>query len=184
MSLNLDELLACGNVGDVEAQRELAIRFHNGDGVEYNEDAARAWLRVAAINGDAWSQRMHATVLRATEEPEKERESVYWLTLSAKQGDNEARYYLGAQQFLGVGTGVDVEAAAVNFVLASLNGHEMAQSAFRKIVPRLQPDSWASISARVNWAQLTFVMGKSADSVGPGGIVPFRQTTNGRRTGL
>jgi len=79
------KLIVAAAAGDAEAQRDLAVRLHGGDGIHSDEDAARFWIRKAAEGGDAWSQTTYALQLSRTEEPEA-RERVWWLTRAAEQG--------------------------------------------------------------------------------------------------
>ena len=105
----IDEMVVRALGGDVECQRDLAIRLHDGDGISRDEVASAIWLRKAAEGGDPWSQTTLAIELRATKEPGKERESFRWLSFAADQGDARARLTLGLQYGLGIGTAVDWE---------------------------------------------------------------------------
>jgi hypothetical protein len=174
MSFEFDNLVSRAEAGDSDAQREVSIRLQNGDGVAPDLERAKYRLRMAAENGDAWSQTQHAILLRSTKLPEKERESVHWLTLAASQGDARARYTLGSQQFLGIGTDIDIERATANLIMASLSGADEARNMILKILPSLSPNIWEAIARMVDWAQLTFVMGKSVSGSGPDGVEPFQ----------
>jgi uncharacterized protein len=87
MDLDPEELFKRANEGDIDAQRDLAIRLYNGDGLPQDQPSASLWLKKAADGGDPWAQTTFAIQLRATKEPEKERESVEWLKRAVAQGD-------------------------------------------------------------------------------------------------
>jgi TPR repeat protein len=95
MAIDINDLISRARSGDTEAQRELAFRLHEGDGIQRDAAAAEMWLKKAAEAGDAVAQTTYAILLRSTKEPESERESVRWLTLAAEQGDERARTNLG-----------------------------------------------------------------------------------------
>jgi hypothetical protein len=145
--------------GDPVAQRDLAICLYKGDGVPQDRSAASLLLKMAAEGGDPFAQTRHAIQLRATGEPEKQRESVEWLKRAAEQGDHEAQCTLGAQQHLGIGTAVDLESAMVNLTMASLGGFEHARKLLAQAAAELPSINWAAVFERVRWAQLTFIMG-------------------------
>jgi Sel1 repeat len=163
MDFDPKELLNRANEGDIDAQRDLAIRLYNGDGLPQDLVRANLYLKKAADGGDPWAQTTYAIQLRATKEPEKERESIEWLTRAVAQGDPRARCNLGAQQFLGIGTPVDRESAIVNYITASLTGYEDAREFLNKVKDEVPTDSWSKIFDRVRWPDLTFIMGPLAD---------------------
>jgi hypothetical protein len=148
--------------GDPSAQRVLAIRLHTGDGVQVDQQLAGFWLQKAAEHGDSWAQTQHAINLRLTGNPDHERESVEWLTRAVEQGDPWAQFTLGLQQYEGIGTAVDFDAALVNIIQASLGGFEDAGELLPKllVLPNIDRDA---IFERVRWASLTFIMGPLVD---------------------
>lgn len=148
--------------GDVESQRDLAVRLHNGDGVPKDESAAAVFLRRAAQGGDPWAQTTLAIELRDTKKPEKEEESVRWLLKAAGKRDPRARLTLGTQQFLGIGTPVDIESAAVNMIMASLAGFEGAKALAAEAIAALPETSRATVIERVQWSSIALVFGPLA----------------------
>jgi hypothetical protein len=101
VDLELDALIGKALGGDVECQRYLAIRLHYADSAPHDKSAALIFLRKAAEGGDPWAQTTLAIELRNTKKPDKEEESVRWLSLAAEQRDARARLTLGTQQFSG-----------------------------------------------------------------------------------
>lgn len=144
--------------GDVIAQRELAIRYHSGDGVSPDAEAAISWLKRAAENGDPWSQTTYAIQLRQSDRPEQQSESVVWLNRATAQGDTRARAALGAQQILGIGTSIDKIAGLANVVQASLEGESDASELVGKVRHSLNDEEVAEVISRVHWPVLTFAL--------------------------
>jgi hypothetical protein len=66
---------------------------------------------------------------------------------------------LGAQQYLGIGTSVDLEAALVNLTMASLGGFEDSTNLLAKSAAELPSINWDAVFERVRWAKLAFIMG-------------------------
>lgn len=153
------KLIDAAASGDGDAQSHLAVKLHDGEGIQQDADAARFWLRKAAEGGHAGAQTTYALILRGTEDPDAQRESVWWLSKAVEQGDDRARFNLGLSQAVGKGTTVDLSAAAVNLMQASLSGFEQAREAFEQIRPLLPAESLPSIFERVKWPDLSFVMG-------------------------
>lgn len=159
VDLELDALIGKALGGDVECQRYLAIRLHYADSAPHDKSAALIFLRKAAEGGDPWAQTTLAIELRNTKKPDKEEESVRWLSLAAEQRDARARLTLGTQQFLGIGTPVDIESAAVNMIMASLAGFEGAKDLAAEVIAALPEPSRTKVIDRVNWAAITLVLG-------------------------
>ena len=153
------KLISAAASGEVEAQRELSIRLHGGDGLPGDEHAARYWLRKAANAGDAWSQMTYALQLPQSDDPAIEKERVRYIALAAEQGEERALFNLGARQFLGEGIAVDLEAAAANLSSASVSGFSEARGAIEKIRPAIADDRWSSIIDKVEWPMLMIALG-------------------------
>ena len=156
---DIADQIAKAVAGDLEAQRNLAIRLYNGEGIQRDQGAAFLWVKRAADGGDAWAQTTFAIELRKTKTAESERESVRWLSLAADQGDPRARFNLGLQQLLGTGTSVDLESSAVKIIMASLAGIDEARKCFDDVRPAFHENSWERVFNRVKWSLLTIVMG-------------------------
>jgi hypothetical protein len=73
------------------------------------------------------------------------------------------RSSLGAQQFLGVGTEIDVDSAAANLLMASLSGSNEARKLFSDIVKCLTPAVWEHVADRVQWANLIILVGPTVE---------------------
>ena len=157
-----DDLIKRAEMGDADAQGQLAYRYLSGEGVEPDLKIALKWLELAAHGGNPWAQTEFAIKLRSTKDPENEVASVYWLNKACEQSYTFARTTLGAQQFEGIGTDVNHEAAMSNFILASLDGDQFA----RRFVDKLfgNPNfNWDTVLDKVQWAQMMFSMGPLVD---------------------
>jgi hypothetical protein len=176
-SSDIEALYRRANQGDPEAQRDLAIRLHKGDGVAQDPSAASFWLRKAAEGGDAWAQTQYAIQLRATKQPENERESVEWLRRAAEQAHPEAHFTLGLQQYMGIGTPIDVESALVGMTQAALGGFEYAKGPLAELA-ELSDTTWNAVFDRVQWAYLTFIIGPLVDGHLEG-LTTYRQHEDG-----
>jgi hypothetical protein len=162
-SFDIEPLYRRANEGDPTAQRDLAVRLHNGDGVAQDPSAAGLWLQKAAEGGDAWAQTQYAIQLRQTRQPEDERASVEWLKRDAAQRDPRAHFTLGLHQHLGIGTTVDIESSAVSMTMAALGGFEDAKSQLARLATALPDTVWNAVFDRVQWAYLTFIIGPLVD---------------------
>jgi hypothetical protein len=174
---DVEALYRRANQGDPEAQRDLAICLHKGDGVAQDQSAASFWLRKAAEGGDAWAQTQYAIQLRATKQPENERESVEWLKRAAEQAHPEAYFTLGLQQYLGIGTPIDMESGLVGMTQAALGGFEYARGPLADFA-KLSDATWNAVFDRVQWAYLTFIMGPLVDGHLEG-LTTYRQHRDG-----
>lgn len=150
-STDIYKIISAAAAGEPEAQRDLAIRLHGGDGIQQDADAAHYWLHRAAESGDPWSQTTYALQLKRSDDPEVEREKVRWLSLAAEQGDDRALFNLGLKQLLGEGTAADPESGAANVLRASLAGFEEARGAIEMAKTAIPDELWPSIIERVKW---------------------------------
>jgi len=160
--ISIDDLTKRAETGDADAQGQLAYRYLSGEGVEPNLKIALRWLELAAHGGNPWAQTEFALKLRSTKDPENEVASVYWLNKACEQSYTLARTTLGAQQFEGIGTDINHEAAMSNFILASLDGDPDA----RKFVNLLFGNpkiNWDTVLDKVQWALMMFYMGPLVD---------------------
>jgi len=156
-------LITAAAADQVDAQRDLAIRLHGGNGIEQDTEAARFWLHKAAESGDICSQAAYALQLKRSDDPEVEIERVRWLSLAAEQGDDRALFNLGLKQIIGEGTAANAESGAANLLRASLAGFEEARAAIDQFKKGCPEELWQSIIARVKWPYLMFILGPLAE---------------------
>jgi TonB family protein len=82
--------------GNVEAQRELGLRYHSGNGVERNLPEALKWLEKAGNAGDAEAQWRVARYYAGLDGvPYNLPLALEWLGKAARQGRPEAQMLLG-----------------------------------------------------------------------------------------
>ena len=83
----LDETRSAAEQGDADAQYNLGLRYHYGEGVPQDDAEAVKWWRLAAEQGDATAQRNLGLMYRDGEGVLKDyAEAVKWSSLAAKQG--------------------------------------------------------------------------------------------------
>ena len=88
---------AAAEMGNVEAQYSLAVKYYEGDGIEKNLQEAFKWYSKAAKQGHAEAQYSLAYMYSAGEGVEKDlQEAFKWYSRAAKQGHAEARLSLAA----------------------------------------------------------------------------------------
>lgn len=96
--------------GDAQAQRNLAVCYSRGDGVEKNDETAAKWYRKAAEQGQAQAQlslaRCYYNGTGVAKDPE---EAVKWCRKAAEQGDLRALELLARSCALGEGVKKDLE---------------------------------------------------------------------------
>lgn len=157
------KLISAAAAGEVEAQRDLAIRLHEGHGIAQDDDASHYWIHKAAEAGDAWAQTTYALQLRPNDDPDVQKEKIKWFSRAGEQGDARALFNLGLRQFLGEGTAANPESAGVNMLKASLAGFEGAREAFETLKKITSDEQCAVIIERVEWPDLMFVLGPMAE---------------------
>lgn len=158
---DLGRILALAQDGQVGAIRDVAIRLNAGDGLPKNEAAAKAWLRQAAIRGDAWAQTTLAITLRATKRQHDEFEAVGWLRKAVEQGDPRAKMTLGLHEMLGIGMPADKVAGAAHFLAASLDGEPDARRMFVDCPSVLSTEEIEHIYEITKWPVLSILLGPS-----------------------
>ena len=111
----LATLMGCGNSsleanlkaaeqGDSEAQTDLGMRYHTGDGVPKDYAEAVKWYHKAAEQGHAIAQ-YNLGVMYAIGEgvPQDDAEAAKWYRKAAEQGRARAQYNLGSMYEQGEG---------------------------------------------------------------------------------
>ena len=144
--------------GDCEAQRNLAYKLYEGDGIEVDHDAARYWIYKAAQSGDPISQTTYALSLNSND-PNLAAEKILWLSRATEQGDDRARFNLGLMQCIGDGGTQDWVSGMANLFQVSLAGFVEARDTIQKVKQNIPNELWTSIFERVRWPILTFILG-------------------------
>ena len=156
---NVLRLIAHAIDGEIESQRELALKLTRGEEITQDEDAARYWVEAAARGGDPWSQTTLSLLLKNSEFNWEKESSVYWLKEAVKNADNRARLNLGLWQALGEGIAIDLISASINLIQASLAGVSEARAALEVLEEHIDSVMWEKIIAQVKWSDLIFIFG-------------------------
>lgn len=106
--------LRAAQAGHPVAQREVAMCFGFGVGVQSNTNESDRWLRLAAEQGDAEAQSMLGMYRSGVDT-----EAVKWLRKAAEQGHSEAQMTLGGRYSEGKGVPQDYCEAYVWYQLAA-----------------------------------------------------------------
>ena len=126
--------------GHEGAQYNLAVMYHEGDGVPRDHAQAVFWYTKAAQQGNALSQVwlgiMHREGLGT---PRDYGESRYWFTRAANQGNSDAQFALGQIHFYGTGYPKNNIKAYLWFYLAGSQGDRDAGAMIPTLEQHLTP---------------------------------------------
>lgn len=88
-----EELLEKAQAGDIEAQFQVAEKYHVGLGVDENEVEAVKWYKKAALQGHVESMRKLGLIyyIGGDGVPEDDAESEKWYTMAKNAENNEAK---------------------------------------------------------------------------------------------
>lgn len=172
---DISGLLAQALDGKIDAVRTVAKRLHDGDGCRKDMVAAKAWLKEAALRGDAWSQTTLGLILRSTKIKHNEIEGHRWLVKAAEQLDARAIFNKGLDEIVGSGTAVDLAQGAQDILTASLWGFPDARSAFEMLLPDLSNDLRTHVYSAVRWPIVSLIFGIETPRESSAGYTPENQ---------
>lgn len=96
------------NDGDMQAQAELASRFHVGDGVTQNTKQAAFWYKKLAEKGVAEAQLTLGIIyIKGDGIEQNNQQALHWLKQAAEQRVASAQYLLGVAHAEGHGVEVN-----------------------------------------------------------------------------
>ena len=121
---NISLLAEKAESGDIQAMRQLAMAYMEGNGVERDADEVFNWFEKAAELGDAESQADLAEMLRAIEVLD---EALYWEQKAAEQEWASSQHNLAVCFKDGIGTHVDIEKQFYWYRKAAENGNVLSQ---------------------------------------------------------
>ena len=125
---NIDELKKAAEQGDAQAQCNLGVCYHFGNGVEKNLSEAVKWWRKAAEQGDAQAQYNLGVCYALGDGVEKNpTEAVKWCRKAAEQGNAQAQYNLGFCYDFGNGVEKNLSEAVKWYRKAAEQGLASAQ---------------------------------------------------------
>ncbi len=115
--------------GNAEAQHNLGLLYHVGQGVTQNYAEAVKWYRLAAAQGNADAQIMVSAMYYSGEGvTQNYAEAMKWYRLSAAQGNADAQNGLGLMYYKGQGVTEDRAEAVKLWKLSAAQGNALAQN--------------------------------------------------------
>ena len=136
---DLPAVISKAEQGDPEAQKNLGIKYAEGEGIPQDMTQAVYWLTKAAEKGDAEVQVYLGIIYaKGVHVPQDYEKAIDWLTRAAEQG------VIGAQLKLGVlyekGKGIqDYVRAYAWFNIAALHGDETAKEKKNLLIKKMSP---------------------------------------------
>ncbi len=95
--------------GDADAQFELGMRYHNGEGASKDYEKAMQWFRKAAEQDHVTAQFFLGSMSdKGKGTPRNYAQAVCWYRKAAEQGDVAAQHHLGLMYAYGRGVPKDV----------------------------------------------------------------------------
>ncbi|MEQ9918630.1 tetratricopeptide repeat protein [Pectobacterium aroidearum] len=98
---SLTEIQQLANQGNADAQLELGDRYYDGNGVEENDEQAKAWYMKAAEQGNADAQYEIGAMYFDEQESAK---AIPWFKKAAARGNADAQFQLAIMYIKGFGT--------------------------------------------------------------------------------
>ncbi|MDP6603208.1 MAG: tetratricopeptide repeat protein [Rhodospirillales bacterium] len=122
-------LSKAAETGDFQAQYELGVRYHRGDGVVADASIAARWFAAAAAQGHIRARTMLGTLYENGAGVKRDFfKAADLYRLAARRGnDADAQYALGNLHYNGRGVAHDYDEAFHWFELAANQGHAAAQ---------------------------------------------------------
>jgi TPR repeat protein len=124
----LRQLRELAEQGDADAQKNLGVCYHDGQGVAQDYAEAVKWFRMAAEQGNAAAQNWLGFCHQNGQGVAQDcAEAVNWFRMAAEQGNAAAQNWLGFCHQNGQGVAQDCAQAAKWFRMAAEQGHAAAQ---------------------------------------------------------
>ena len=90
---SLEELRKLADAGDAEAQWQMGLRYHNGDGVPHDDAQSMQWFLRAAEQGHVTAQAtLGAYYWAAAGLPEDLSKAYFWSAIANARGDEASRF--------------------------------------------------------------------------------------------
>ena len=129
-NLEMNNLEATAEQGDMEAQFHLGCMYCQGEGTEVNYEKALYWWEKAAEQGDVRAQfNVGLIFFRGLGTEVNYEKALYWYEKAAEQGDAKAQFTTADMYYCSYGEGMswDKEKALYWFEKAAEQGHIKAQ---------------------------------------------------------
>jgi TPR repeat protein len=89
---SLSDLRRVAAAGDADAQWQMGVRYHDGDGVGHDDAQAVQWFQLAAEHGHVAAQgALGAYYWRGRGVPEDLSKAYFWSTIAMAQGDEMSK---------------------------------------------------------------------------------------------
>lgn len=126
----LQQLTEKATQGDMQAQLDLASRYHIGEGVNQDIKQASFWYHKLADSGVAEAQlTLGLMYIRGEGIEQDNQQALYWLNLAAEQRLASAQYLLGLAHAEGHGVEVDRVKAYMWYEISAAMNYENAVEA-------------------------------------------------------
>ncbi len=134
--------------GDVIAQFDLGLAYHNGQGVPQSDEQAAYWWGKAANQGDANAQfNLGLFYFDGIGVPQSDEQAVYWWRKAANQGNAGAQNNLGRMYEQGRGVNQDYIEARQWYQRAAAQGNVKALKAIKNMPANQGSENKDEISA-------------------------------------
>ena len=142
--INVQQLQALtqkANNGDMQAQADLASRYHTGDGVTQNTKQAAYWYEKLAENGVAEAQLTLGLIyIKGDGVTPDDKQALYWLNLAAEQRLASAQYLLGIAYAEGHGVEIDKIKAYMWYEIAAAMVNKNAVEARTELAKQMNKE--------------------------------------------
>lgn len=124
---NINEIMKRANMGDAQAQFDLANILYNKENGSDNKLAIAKWYEAAALQGNPDHQMGFGLYLCWDTDVKSDfAEGIKWIVKAADQSNIGAQYFLGAEFATGENVPQDLEKALSWYKKAEENGHPEA----------------------------------------------------------
>ncbi len=120
--------------GYAPAQRQLAVCYLDGEGVEVDPEKGVEWMMKAVEQGDSWAQYdMGVLYFEGKGVAQDATKAVYWFEKAAEQGHPYALHNLALHYYNGVGVAADYNKAVSLLRRAAEAGNEASKQALAEL---------------------------------------------------
>jgi TPR repeat protein len=125
--IDIEEMRKLAEEGDAQAQVNMGIMYHNGDGVPEDHAEEARWYVKAAEQGDTLAMLFLGMMYSEGGcMPRDDKEAIRWYMKGAQQGDSDVQFDLGMMYWQGHGVAVDRVEAYKWILLAAAQGYRSA----------------------------------------------------------
>lgn len=134
----LQQIIAKANNDDIQAQADLANRYHVGDGVTKDISKAAIWYEKLANTGVAEAQLTLGLIyIKGDGVKQDNMQALYWLNQAAEQFSETAQYLMGMAHAEGHGTQIDKVKAYMWYEISASMEYKNAMEARAELAKQL-----------------------------------------------